>query len=256
MNHLYLTFIAICFLYRCVYVSVIHFSQWNSLWLFEFTGASVLSILYTTYNVPIIKGIHHRFHGILGVVMVTGEKEVSTLPCQATCWILFSFDLFFSLDYFIFLLNSLLFHSNNTKYSSRTYCTRYCAKHFKFIVSFNPKKVLFFYSRSKSWFCLLLCSKQHSNFSLSNSPCTIPYGSGGTVSQGPHPSSLPRCGHMTQACPECHQHGKWLGWSHSNIRVLTRMSVSSAIQTCRVSILYKALIPQLSLWFCKRTKII
>lgn len=140
MNHLYLTFIAICFLYRCVYVSVIQFSQWNSLWLFEFTGASVLSILYTTYNVPIIKGIHHRFHGILGVVMVSGEKEVSTLPCQATCWILFSFDLFFSLDYFTFLLHSLLFHSNNTKYSSRTYCARYRAKHFKFIVSFNPKK--------------------------------------------------------------------------------------------------------------------
>ena len=99
MNYLYFTFIAICFLHRCVYVSVIQFSQWNSLWLFEFTGASVLSILYTKYNVPIIKGIHHRFHGILGVVMVSGEKEVSTLPCQATCWILFSFDLFFSLDY-------------------------------------------------------------------------------------------------------------------------------------------------------------
>jgi len=42
--------------------------------LFEFTGASVLSILYTKYDVPIIKGIHHKFHGILGVVMVSGGE--------------------------------------------------------------------------------------------------------------------------------------------------------------------------------------
>lgn len=58
MNHLYFTFIAICFLYRFVYVSVIQFSQWNILWLCPFSGASSLSILYTEQNVQISKGIH------------------------------------------------------------------------------------------------------------------------------------------------------------------------------------------------------
>lgn len=99
MEHLYFTFIAICFLYRCFCVSAIQFSQWDSLWLCRFIGAYTLSFPYIKYNVQIIKGIHDRFHGILGVVMVSGEKDVPTLPCQATCWILFSLTYYFPLDY-------------------------------------------------------------------------------------------------------------------------------------------------------------
>lgn len=82
MKHLYFTFIAICFLYRCFYVSVIPFSQWDSLRFCQFIGAPTLSIPYTKYNVQIIKGIHDRFHGILGVVMVSGGERgpYSALP--------------------------------------------------------------------------------------------------------------------------------------------------------------------------------
>lgn len=86
MNHLYLASIAVCLLGRCTSLLLGLVSETVS-GCCQFTGACVLSIpgiLYTKENVQIIKSIHYRFHGILGVVMAWWG-EVPSLPCQTTC---------------------------------------------------------------------------------------------------------------------------------------------------------------------------
>lgn len=136
--------------------------------------------------------------------MVPGEMAVPILPCEANCWILSSFDLFFSLVIYI-PFNSLLFQSDNS-YLPSTYCildimlSTFNLLHV-LILKTIQWNIIFFYSKSLFILSFFFFSKQHSSFCLSNYSSLFHMVLLGLSVRVPYPSSLTRCVHMSLSRP-------------------------------------------------------